>query len=107
MENESLSLWVERYRQQLEILNHSPRTWPTTRGVLERFGRFLDEIKLADVGALTADMVREYQRWLFYQPTWTGRGRCTTGQNRCLRVVRGFCRFLHEEGVLIRDPARD
>lgn len=107
MKNELLPFWIERYRQQLELLNHSARTWPTTRGILLRFGRFLAEVNLTDVLALTPEVLREYQRWLFYQPTWTGRGRCASGQNRSLSVVRGFCRFLHEEGVLMGDPAKE
>jgi len=107
MENDALAFWIERYRQQLELLNHSARTWPTTRGILLRLGRFLAEVKLDDVLALTPEVLRDYQRWLFYQPTWTGRGRCASGQNRSLSVVRGFCRFLHEEGVLARDPAKE
>ncbi len=82
MENEILTQWVERYRQQLELLNYSERTWPTTRGVLAQFGRFLAEVKITDVLGLTPDVLRDYQRWLFYQPTWTGRGRSSSGQNR-------------------------
>jgi integrase/recombinase XerD len=106
MENEAMRLWVERYRQHLELLNHSPRTWPTARGVLEKFGEFLMQIKRTEVTAITPEVLREYQRWLFYLPTWRGHNRSTSGQNRCLRMVRSFCRFLHDEGLLPRDPSQ-
>jgi len=101
-----LDQWIERYHQRLALLNHSPRTWPTTRGVLAQFGRFLAERKIGDVATLSPELLRDYQGWLYHQPTRMGRSRSAAGRNRCLRVVRGLCRFLHEEGMWPRDPAQ-
>lgn len=107
MENETLALWSERYRKQLELLNYSARSWPGIRSVLTQFGRFLAELDRNDLQTLTPDLLRQYQEWLFYQPTWLGRVRSASTQNRSLSIIKGFCRFLYEEGFLIRDPAKE
>jgi len=107
MENETLALWAERYRKHLEILNHSARTWPTIRSVIHQFGRFLAELDRNDLQTLTPTLLQQYQQWLFYQPTWLGRIRTASSQNRSLSIIKSFCRFLHEEGLLTRDPAKD
>lgn len=107
MENDILDHWSERYRQRLQILNHAEESWKVTRSVLNQFKRFLVELNQNDLRKLTADLLQEYQQWLFHQPTWLGRVRTASGQNRSLRIIRGFCRFLYEEGVLIHDPGKN
>lgn len=107
MENEAFILWSERYRQHLELLNYSARSWPGIRSVLTQFERFLSELKITDLQILTPNLLQQYQQWLFYQPTWMGRCRSASGQNRSLSIIKGFCRFLYEEGLLIRDPGKN
>ena len=61
----SLDDWIARYHQQLEILNFSDRTWLTQRSYLRVFQRFLDELQIYDVQQVTANVLQDFQRWLF------------------------------------------
>ena len=90
---------TNRYRQHLEILNFSPQTWRTHASHLHQLPRFLAEIQIADVQAVTSAMLHDFQRWLFYQPTPQGTMRHVTSQNRNVSTVRSFFAFLHEEGL--------
>ena len=95
--SESLDLWLQRYRQQLELLNYSARTWQTRSSYLRGFTRFLDEVKITEVQAVTAAVMNDFQRWLFYQPTLHGTARAAVTLNRTFTAVRGFFRFLKQE----------
>lgn len=101
----TLDVLIERYRQQLELLNFSPHTQRTVLSYLSQWRKFLAEIQLADVQAVTSATVHDFQRWLFYQPTHHGGQRTVASQNRVLSGVKGFFAFLREEGVIARDPA--
>jgi len=100
-------LLLSRYRQQLELLNYSTRTWQTRSSYLRGFTRFLDEVKITEVQAITAPVLADFQRWLFYQPTVHGTARATVTLNRTLTAVRGFFRFLKQEGYIGRDPTEE
>lgn len=99
--------WIERYRQQLEIMNFSDRTWITQRSYLRVFHRFLDELQIRDVQTVTAHTVQDFQRWLFYQPTARGIARTVASQNSALSTVKAFFTFLHTDGVLPTNPAKE
>jgi len=105
--NETFDLLLSRYRQQLELLNYSARTWQTRASYLNGFIRFLDERGIADVQAITAAVMADFQRWLFYQPTVHGTARAAVTLNRTLTAVRGFFRFLKQEGCIARDPTEE
>jgi integrase/recombinase XerD len=98
---------TNRYRQQLEILNFSPQTWRTQSSHLRQFQRFLAEIQIADVQAVTSAMLHDFQRWLFHEPTPQGTMRHVTSQNRNVSTVRSFFAFLHEEGIIAHNPAKN
>jgi integrase/recombinase XerD len=98
---------TNRYRQQLEILNFSPQTWRTQASHLHQFQRFLAEIQIADVQAVTSAMLHDFQRWLFHEPTPQGTMRHVTSQNRNISTVRSFFAFLHEEGIIAHNPAKN
>jgi integrase/recombinase XerD len=101
----NLDVLIHRYQQQLEILNRSPQTWRTVAGYLRLLQKFFDETKIADVQAVTSATLHDFQRWLFHLPTWKGTMRAVASQNRALSGVSGFFAFLHEEGILARNPA--
>jgi integrase/recombinase XerD len=101
----NLDVLIHRYQQQLEILNRSPQTWRTVAGYLRLLQKFFDETKIADVQAVTSTTLHDFQRWLFHLPTWKGTMRAVASQNRALSGVSGFFAFLHEEGILARNPA--
>jgi len=102
----NLDMLIARYRQQLELLNFSPHTWRTVLSYLSQMQQFFAEIKLSDVQAVTSATVHDFQRWLFYQPTHRGGQRTVASQNRVLCGVKGFFTFLHEEGIITRNPAQ-
>lgn len=99
--------WMERYRQQLEILNFSERTWITQRSYLRVFQRFLDELQVQDLHLITPSRIQDFQRWLFYQPTTRGIARTVASQNGALSTVRAFFTFLHTDGRLPFNPAKE
>lgn len=101
----NLDVLIHRYGQQLEILNRSPHTWRTVQTYLRLLQKFFDETKLADVQAVTGATMHDFQRWLYYLPTFRGTLRTVASQNRALCGVKGFFTFLHEEGILTRNPA--
>jgi integrase/recombinase XerD len=102
----NLDVLIHRYGQQLEILNRSPQTWRTAQTYLRQLQRFFAETQIADVQAVTSATLAEFQRWLFHEPTWKGTMRSVASQNRVLSGVSGFFAFLHEEGILARNPAQ-
>jgi integrase/recombinase XerD len=96
---------IARYGQHLEILNHSPHTRRTVRSYLMLWQNFADEMKLADVQAVTTGTAMDFQRWLFYRPTTRESQRSVGSQNRVLSNLKTFFAFLHQEGVIARNPA--
>jgi integrase/recombinase XerD len=96
---------VSRYQQHQEMLNRSAHAWRSHRTYLRQYARFLIEHQIADVLAVTASQVRDFQRWLYYLPTQKGVARKVTTQNRTLETIRSFHRFLKEENLTVIDPA--
>ena len=103
----NLDVLIHRYQQQLEILNRSPQTWRTVSVYLRQLQKFFAETKIVDVQAVTSATLADFQRWLFHEPTWKGTMRSVASQNRALSGVSGFFAFLHEEGILARNPAQN
>ena len=101
----TLDALITRYQQQMELLNYSPPTRRTVACYLRQMRTFFDELKIADVQAVTGATLHDFQRWLYYLPTFRGTMRTVASQNRVLSGVKSFFIFLHEEGVLTRNPA--
>lgn len=101
----TLEILIDRYQQQLEVLNRSPETRRTTATYLRQLHCFLDEVKISDAQAVTSATLQDFQRWLFYRPTSRGTVRLPASQNRVLSGIKGFFAFLHQEGILARNPA--
>jgi integrase/recombinase XerD len=95
-----------RYLQQLEALNFSPRTLEVQRFYFKRFDEFLAETKITDIHIITAARLQDFQRWLFHQPTIKGTARTVGSQNHILCGVKSFFAFLARDGYLARDPAQ-
>jgi len=102
-----LVLLFERFRQHTELLNYSPRTMKTQRSSLRLFAVFLDELKISDVQTVTSATLMDFQRWLFYRPTWKETMRGVASQNRTLSIVKSFFHFLKVEGYIARDPSEE
>ncbi|OYV97749.1 MAG: hypothetical protein B7X11_06275 [Acidobacteria bacterium 37-65-4] len=106
-EPEFLLLLFQRFAQHAELLNFSERTIQVQRSALRLLAAFLVEKAITDIQAVTLTVLSDFQRWLFYRPTWKGAVRSATSMNRTLSVVKSFCHFLKQEGYLARDPSED
>lgn len=104
-EPSNLELLQARYLNHLQLLNYSPRTIAAMPSTFKLLARFMAEVKLHDVQALTSTHLLDFQRWLYYEPTWKDTARGVASQNRVLSVVRGFFKFLKQEGYTGHDPA--
>jgi integrase/recombinase XerD len=98
---------LDRYRQQVELLNFSAQTIRTNLGSLRPFKRYLVEAHVTDLQAVSAATVNDFLRWLLAQPSHRGTTRTVGTQNRVLGAVKGFCAFLTEENYLGRNPIKD
>jgi integrase/recombinase XerD len=102
-----LTTYGEKYLEHLAVLNYSPRTVGERRYYLFKFFRFLGEMGVPDIAAVTRDMVRDYQAHLHEETNDKGESNEVTTQNNGLRVVKLFFRFLREDDYLAQDPSRD
>lgn len=98
---------MERLHHHQELLNYSPRTWESQGAYLRLFGRFLSSRGVNDVQRVSALLLREFQHWLFHEPTPRGNARSAVNQNQVLVAVKNFFRLLKAEGVLARDPSEE
>ena len=98
---------IERYRSQLELLNYSPATITAYCRSLDRFAAFLAGIGQQDLAAVTPQQIHNYQRDIYYCPTVHGTARSPKTQNQLLVAVKNLFAFLHEEGILVRNPAAE
>jgi integrase/recombinase XerD len=105
MKATQIEILMERYRQQLEILNFSPRTVTGRLVHLRRFAAFLGQQNIAEVATITSGTVADHQRDLFYLPTSRGTARSVSYQNQSMHALRSFFRFLKTEGYVAQDVA--
>jgi integrase/recombinase XerD len=98
-----IEILIERYRQQLEILNFSPRTVTGRLVHLRRFAAFLGQQNIAEVATITSGTLADHQRDLFYLPTSRGTARSVSYQNQSMHALRSFFRFLKTEGYIAQD----
>jgi integrase/recombinase XerD len=101
----NLETLLERYREHRELLNYSPRSWPTVQCVLRQLWRYMEAQQISEAAAVTTETLYGFRQWLFYEPTGRGKSRSIATQNRSLSHVKGFFRFLRDEGLVIHDPA--
>jgi integrase/recombinase XerD len=105
MKATQIEILIERYRQQLEILNFSPRTVIGRLVHLRRFAGFLQQQNITEVTAIASGTLADHQRDLFYLPTSRGTARSVSYQNQAMHALRSFFRFLKTEGYVAQDAA--
>lgn len=105
MKATQIEILIERYRQQLEILNFSPRTVTGRLVHLRRFAAFLGQQNITEITTITSGTVADHQRDLFYLPTSRGTARSVSYQNQSMHALRSFFRFLKTEGYVAQDVA--
>lgn len=104
LSSSALDLLLARYRRHMQALHYSPQTIYTRAACLRLLTNFLSEINLTEPQMITPQVIADFQRWLFLQPTCKGTARFAATSNRVLSAARSFLRFLKTEGVIGRDP---
>ena len=102
---ETFEILSARFGDELERRNFRPRTVAESGYNLIPLARFLKERHLQTPDAITTEVLGDFQRWLFYQPTQYGGVRSVASQNRVLSTIKSFFKFLHREGYLPHNPA--
>ena len=105
MKATQIEILIERYRQQLEILNFSPRTVIGRLVHLRRFAGFLQQQNITEATASASGTLADHQRDLFYLPTSRGTARSVSYQNQAMLALRSFFKFLKTEGYVAQDAA--
>ena len=97
---------VDRYLEQRRALNWSPRTIASYRSHLKVFTAYLaSETEVEAIAAITPDVVRRYQIYLYHWMDEAGRGRSFATQGARLSAMRSFMRDLVRTEDLAHDPA--
>jgi len=99
--------YAEKFRAHLLVLNYAPRSIESYGYYLKQFFRYLRELGLSDLAALTSAHLRDYQSHLWEKANESGRPLSPNSQNSALRGVKVFFRVMKQEGYLAGDPARD
>jgi integrase/recombinase XerD len=99
-------LLIEKFVEQMRLLDWSPRTIDSYRSQLRFFVAYLDqETDVEEISTVTPEILHGYQTHLY---TWTdreGRGLSIATQATRLCAVRSFFRHLVRSDVLLYDPA--
>jgi len=99
--------YSEKFRAHLLVLNYAPRSIESYGYYLKQFFRYLRELGLSDLAALTPAHLRDYQSHLWEKANESGRPLSPNSQNSALQGVKVFFRVMKQEGYLAGDPARD
>lgn len=100
-------LLKEKYRAHLTILNYSEKTVKGHIFYLNRFFKYLRELGIPALTAVTKDTIRDYQTHLYEEINFKGQPNSVSTQNNNLKVVKSFFRFLSENDYLVGNPAKD
>lgn len=103
----SLSDFAEKHRQHLAILNYAQGTIKGHLFFLNRFFKYLSELNITEITAVTKDVVSDYQAHLYEEINKKGQPNGVSYQNNNLKTVKSFFRFLAENNYIISDPSKD
>ena len=97
-----------RYIEHLSVLGYSKRSVETTETHLRFFLEYLEsETKIPDLSEIGRADLNAYQTWLYFSG-WRKdpeRPLCLASQASRLSVVKGFFRWLLQEGLVLHDAA--
>ena len=93
------------YLEFMELEGFSPRTIANARHEIRMFFRFLEDMGVDDVAAVTRREVSAYQSHLYYKPGARGKRFATSSQRMKLSIVSKFFRWLASEDKILTDPA--
>jgi integrase/recombinase XerD len=98
---------TEKYRQHLTVKNYAAGTIKGYLFFLNRFFKYLAELNVTELTAVTRDVVRDYQAHLYEEINFKGEPNGVSYQNNNLKAVKALFCFLCENNYLAGDPAKD
>jgi integrase/recombinase XerD len=102
-----LESYGERFREHRLILNYSPRTVLLHRFYLKWFFRYLREVELSDLAAVTPSHLRDYQIHLHERESSRAGPYSIVTINNAMQTIKSFFRVMKAEGYLVSDPAKE
>lgn len=96
---------LERRLLWLKTHHYQANTLQGQRGQLRLFFSWCQQRDIHEVSQLTPPLLEAFQRFLYYSTTLHGKRRHVRTQHGLLGTVRGFCRWLHQQGFLLFDPS--
>lgn len=95
------SLLIERFKQDLEHRNFSPRSIRTYSLYVRQFFRYLgSEEKVDDLRQINKSVILRYQSYLYHGPIKL----CLRSQQHKLVGLRSFFKYLERDDILLSDP---
>lgn len=98
---------AQNYREHLIVRGYALGTVKGQVFFLNRFFKYLGEITITAISAVTRDMINDYQTHLYEEINFKGEPNGVAYQNNNMRAVKSFFRFLKENDYLAGDPAKD
>jgi integrase/recombinase XerD len=102
-----LNDFAEKYRQHLAIRNYAQGTIKGHLFFLNRFIKYLGELGITELAAVTRDVIRDYQTHLYETINNRGEPNSVFHQNNNMKAVKALFRFLKENDYLAGDPAKE
>jgi integrase/recombinase XerD len=103
----SVNEYARKYCEHLTVLGYAQGTVKAEIFFLNRFFKYLGELNITEIAAVTRDVVRDYQTHLYEELNAKGEPNGVAYQNNNLRSVKAFFRFLRDNNYLAGDPAKD
>lgn len=97
----------EKHQQHLAVIRYAPETIKRYAYFLNRFFKYLEEMNVFEIAAVTKDIVSDYQTHIYEAVNSRGEPNSVFHQNNTLKAIKGFFRFLAEQNYLVSDPSRD
>lgn len=103
----TLEEYGEKFKAHLLVRNFSGKTLETYGYGMRKFFRYLREMGLTDLAALTPSDIRDYQIHVMEAVNAKGGLNGVRTNNTHLQAVKTFFSVMRQEGYLVGDPARD
>ncbi len=96
---------IPEYLKNMRVIGRSYYTIRVARYTLRSFLRYLENEQIDEIGALSRDVIEDYQQELAFTLTAKGMPLSVRTQVKRLGTIKGFSRFLKEKDYLVHDPA--
>ena len=100
-----LAVFINRYRQSLELANFALVTIRGYMRMLGKFSEFLEEQGITDIQAIQTEHIQAYQRELLYSLNRQWKPNQPTNLNNHLKAIKGLFKFMTRQGYLSQNPA--